>query len=101
MFNVYQLGEDADEPDSKLSKRELRNATRVNPSLPAQDGYVIGKVPKYADLCNAIKSNSGVVLTCFNPRLLFDLILPLSIVCKHHFFIVKQEFRLVSKVFGT
>ena len=44
MFNVYQLSEDADEPESKLSKRELRNATRVNPSLPAQDGYVIERV---------------------------------------------------------
>ena len=85
MFNVYQLGEDAEEPDSKLSKRELRNATRVNPSLPAQDGYVIVKVP--ANLCNAIESNSGVLLTCFNPRLLFDLILQHSgaMVSKHHY----------------
>ena len=41
MFNVYQLGEDADTPETKLTKRELRNATKIDPSLPAMKGYVI------------------------------------------------------------
>ena len=41
MFNVYQLDEDADEPESKLTKRQLRKATKVDPSLPALKGYVI------------------------------------------------------------
>ena len=33
-FNVYQLDQNADKPKIKLTEQELRNATRMNPSLP-------------------------------------------------------------------
>ena len=31
---MYQLDENADKPKTKLTEQELRNATRMNPSLP-------------------------------------------------------------------
>jgi len=41
MFNVYMLDEECDEPEEKLTKRQLRNAEKIDPSLPGQKGYVI------------------------------------------------------------
>ena len=36
MFNVYMLDEECDEPEEKLTKRQLRNAEKIDPSLPGQ-----------------------------------------------------------------
>ena len=41
MFNVYMLDEECDEPEEKLTKRQLRNAEKIDPALPGQKGYVI------------------------------------------------------------
>lgn len=40
MFNIYQLDDDAP-TGQKMTKRELRDAKKIDPSLPKQEGYVI------------------------------------------------------------
>ena len=55
MFNVYMLDEECDEPEEKLTKRQLRNAEKIDPSLPGQK----------ARISNQYIANIDIVFSCF------------------------------------